>query len=117
MTMSVFLTGGASGIGAATARRIVSDGGHVAIVDLNLEGAQALSAELGPCTIAVAADTTSEDEVRAAHAGAGKRLPAFTGLVNCAAAMPAATPIESLQPDEFDRVLRSHVTAPSYRAA
>ncbi len=36
MQLSVFITGGASGIGAATARRIVKDGGHVAIVDLNV---------------------------------------------------------------------------------
>ena len=110
MTVSVFVTGGASGIGSATARRIVKDGGHVAIVDLNLEGAQALAAELGPRTVALKADTTSEEQVRGALASASGQLPPFTGLVNCAAAMPAPTPIESLLPAEFDRVLHSHVT-------
>jgi NAD(P)-dependent dehydrogenase (short-subunit alcohol dehydrogenase family) len=109
MTTSVFVTGGASGIGAATARRIVR-GGYVAIVDLNLTAAQTLATELGPRAVAFKADTTCEDEVRAAHAGASVQLPALTGLVNSAAAMPAPTAIEALEPGEFDRVLHSHVT-------
>lgn len=46
----------------------------------------------------------------AAHAGASAQLPTLTGLVNSAAAMPAATAIEALEPGEFDRVLHSHVT-------
>ena len=41
------VTGGASGIGAATARRIVGAGGSVGLMDVNGEGAQALAAELG----------------------------------------------------------------------
>ena len=41
------VTGGASGIGAATCRELVSAGAYVFIADLNLEGAQALVAELG----------------------------------------------------------------------
>lgn len=110
MTLSVFITGGASGIGAATARRIVKEGGHVALLDLNLEAAQALAAELGGHAIALEADIMNEDAVRAAHAKAAAALPPITGLVNCAAAQPRPAPIEDLAPEEFDRVLNSHVT-------
>lgn len=110
MPLSVFITGGASGIGAATARRIVKDGGHVAVVDLNLEAAQALARELGPHAIALAADIMSIEEVRTAHETAAAALPPINGLVNCAAAQPKPAPIEMLEPEEFDRVLNSHVT-------
>jgi rhamnose utilization protein RhaD (predicted bifunctional aldolase and dehydrogenase)/NAD(P)-dependent dehydrogenase (short-subunit alcohol dehydrogenase family) len=40
------VTGGASGIGRATARRLAADGAHVAILDINLEGAQKVAGEL-----------------------------------------------------------------------
>jgi NAD(P)-dependent dehydrogenase (short-subunit alcohol dehydrogenase family) len=110
MTLSVFITGGASGIGAATARRIVKDGGHVAIVDLNLDLAQALALELGGHAIALKADIQNEAEVVAAHAEAAQALPPLTGLVNSAAAQPRPAPVEDIAPAEFDRVLTSHVT-------
>ncbi|GAA3321312.1 hypothetical protein GCM10020331_036600 [Ectobacillus funiculus] len=41
-----FITGGAGGIGSATARRFVSEGAHVVLADLNLEGAQKVAAEI-----------------------------------------------------------------------
>ena len=43
---SVIITGGASGIGAATARRIVAGGGHVGLVDIDENRAQALVDEI-----------------------------------------------------------------------
>ncbi len=110
MGLSVFITGGASGIGAAAARRIVRDGGSVAIVDLNLAAAEALAKELGAKAIALKADTLGEAEVRAAHDKAAAAMPPINGLVNSAAAQPTATPIENLEAKEFDRVLNSHVT-------
>lgn len=110
MALSVFITGGASGIGAAAARRIVRDGGHVAIADLNLSAAEALAGQIGANAIALKADTLDEAEVRKAFAEAERALPPINGLVNSAAAQPTATPIENLEPEEFDRVLNSHVT-------
>lgn len=110
MPLSVFITGGASGIGAATARRIVKGGGHVAIVDLDLGKAQALAGELGANAIALQADVVDEAQVRAAHEAAAAALPPLNGLVNSAAAQPAPAPIEDLAPEEFVRVLNSHVT-------
>lgn len=65
------VTGGASGIGRATARRLAEDGAHVAIFDINLEGAQAVADELNKKhglnrSIALHCDVTDEEAVAAA---------------------------------------------------
>jgi NAD(P)-dependent dehydrogenase (short-subunit alcohol dehydrogenase family) len=60
------VAGGASGLGAATARELAARGARVAVVDLNGEAAEALAAELGGGATAHAADVTDEREVRAA---------------------------------------------------
>ncbi|WP_159881460.1 bifunctional aldolase/short-chain dehydrogenase [Paenibacillus puerhi] len=68
-----FITGGAGGIGSETARRLVSEGAHVVLADLNLEGAQKVADELNAKfgenrAIAVKMDVTSEEAVVAAYA-------------------------------------------------
>ncbi|MDF2923701.1 MAG: rhamnulose-phosphate aldolase/alcohol dehydrogenase [Paenibacillaceae bacterium] len=68
----VFVTGGAGGIGSATCRRLVKEGAHVAVADLNLEGAQKvadeINAQFGPGrAVAVKLDVTREEEVVAAY--------------------------------------------------
>src|SRR3954466_3709238 len=76
------VAGGASGLGAATARALAERGARVAIADLNEESAGALAEELGG--VAFKADVTAEDEVKAAVDGA---VEAFGGLrfaVSCA---------------------------------
>jgi len=78
------VAGGASGLGAATARELVSRGAHVAIVDLDADRGEALAEELGGATVAYKADVTNEDEVQTAVEGA---VEAFGGLrfaVSCA---------------------------------
>ncbi|CAM4373871.1 bifunctional aldolase/short-chain dehydrogenase [Paenibacillus tarimensis] len=67
-----FITGGAGGIGSETARRLVSEGAHVVLADLNLEGAQKVADEIneaygGNRAIAVKMDVTKEEEVAAAY--------------------------------------------------
>jgi len=69
----VFITGGAGGIGSATARRLVEEGAHVVLADLNLEGAQKVADELNAQfgenrALAVKVDVTSEELVAAAYA-------------------------------------------------
>ncbi|WP_136604542.1 bifunctional aldolase/short-chain dehydrogenase [Paenibacillus dokdonensis] len=68
-----FITGGAGGIGSETARRFVSEGAHVVLADLNLEGAEKIAAEINAQygegrAKAVKMDVTSEDMVVAAMA-------------------------------------------------
>lgn len=48
---SVFLTGGAKGIGAAIARRLAADGARVTIADLDIESARALASEIGAIAV------------------------------------------------------------------
>lgn len=58
------VTGGAGGIGAATARLITARGGQVAIADIAADRAEALAAEL-PCALAIALDLESEASIEA----------------------------------------------------
>jgi NAD(P)-dependent dehydrogenase (short-subunit alcohol dehydrogenase family) len=78
------VAGGASGLGAATARALAERGAHVAIADLDGDRADALAAELGGGALAFQADVASEPEMQAAVSGA---VEAFGGLrfaVSCA---------------------------------
>ena len=53
------ITGGASGLGEATARALVNSGGQVALIDLDRERGEALAAELGDAAIFSAGDGRS----------------------------------------------------------
>lgn len=77
------VTGGASGLGEATARRIVADGAQVVIVDLNKERGDALCEDLGAAAEFVPADVTDPDAVATVIAAAAARGPLRT-CVNCA---------------------------------
>jgi NAD(P)-dependent dehydrogenase (short-subunit alcohol dehydrogenase family) len=66
------VAGGASGLGAATARRLHAVGATVTIADVNVERGEALAAELGERAAFVACDVTQEDQVQAAVAAAGE---------------------------------------------
>ena len=105
----VVITGGASGIGAATARRVVAAGGQVGIVDVNRDGAQALAAELGDAAAAAEADVGNERSLRAAFEGFGARRDAAYGLVNCAGLAQIPTPIEDYPVDAWARIVDSHL--------
>lgn len=84
-----FVSGGASGLGEATVRMIVANGGHAVIADLNAEAGMALESELGPSALFVKTDITSEDEVNVALNLGANQFGAVHGLVNCAGLGPA----------------------------
>jgi NAD(P)-dependent dehydrogenase (short-subunit alcohol dehydrogenase family) len=109
------VTGAASGIGAATARRFVADGARVALADVNLEGAEAVAAELGDAAQAVLLDAADADSVRAA---VDATVDAFGGL-DVLHNNAAATSVEVLSQDtnvvDIDLGVWDHVMAVNVR--
>ncbi len=83
------VTGGASGLGEATVRRLASAGAKVVIVDLNEERGTALADELGEGVRFVKADVSSADDVTAA-VDAAKELGDLRIAVSCAGIGPPA---------------------------
>lgn len=77
------MTGGASGLGLASARRLVEAGAQVVIVDLPTSGGAAVARELGPSARFAAADVTDAGQLDAACATAAERAP-LRALVHCA---------------------------------
>src|SRR4051794_29965408 len=59
------VTGGASGIGRALARRVAGDGARVVVADLDGDGAGAVASAIGDAAIGVRCDVSSDREVRA----------------------------------------------------
>ncbi len=81
---TVLITGGASGLGAATVRQIVKAGGNVAIFDVQQEKGAALAAELGDKAIFCLTDVTNEESVNDSIARAKEQFGAIHGCVNAA---------------------------------
>ena len=104
---NVFIvTGGASGLGAGTARMLAAAGGKVVIADLNEAAGTALAAELGGQF--VKCDVASEADGQAA-VDAAQKLGRLSGLVNCAGIAVAAKTVGKNGPhalDAFDKVIR-----------
>jgi NAD(P)-dependent dehydrogenase (short-subunit alcohol dehydrogenase family) len=79
------ITGGASGLGAATARRFVEQGANVVLADLNAAAGGELAAELGSeRALFQLTDVTSAESGQAAVAAAQRHFGGLHGLVNCA---------------------------------
>ncbi len=77
---TALVTGGASGIGAATCRRLAAEGARVAVTDVNLDGARAIADEVDGAAFEL--DVRSTDSVRAAVQGAEQELGPVDVLVN-----------------------------------
>jgi NAD(P)-dependent dehydrogenase (short-subunit alcohol dehydrogenase family) len=76
------ITGGGSGIGAEVARHCAAAGMKVALLDVNMDGANAVAAEIGG--VAIECDVTSSDSAEAAIAAAREANGVGQLLVNCA---------------------------------
>ncbi|WP_233882658.1 3-hydroxyacyl-CoA dehydrogenase [Paraburkholderia flagellata] len=97
---NVFLiTGGASGLGAASARLIAAEGGKVVIADLNEDAGNALAKELSGAF--VKCNVASEDDGARAVAAA-TALGTLRGLVNCAGIAPAVKTVGKDGPHPLD---------------
>ena len=87
------ITGGASGLGAATARMIVANGGKVVLADVQIEAGEKLAAELGgkfvKCDVTSEADGNTVVDTAVA-------IGSIRGLINCAG---VATAVKTLGKD------------------
>jgi NAD(P)-dependent dehydrogenase (short-subunit alcohol dehydrogenase family) len=82
--ISAFVTGGASGLGAATVRMLVERGANVAIYDLPTSKGSELEKEIGPAARFVAGDVTDEAQTEAALDDAIDTFGPLRAVVNCA---------------------------------
>jgi NAD(P)-dependent dehydrogenase (short-subunit alcohol dehydrogenase family) len=84
------VTGGASGLGAACARRLMAAGANVVIADVSHDAGDKLAGELGGKARFAHTDVTDEVSVRAAIQVAIEAFGALHGVVNCAGILGAA---------------------------
>lgn len=89
------VSGGSSGLGAATIRRLVAAGANGIIADVNEEAGQALAAELGSSVRFVRTDVTDEASVKTAVSTAVDTFGALQGAINCAGVAIAAKVLSS----------------------
>src|SRR5258705_9845821 len=80
--VAVLITGGGSGLGAATARAMAAKGAKIAVLDQSKENAEKVAAEVKG--VAVVADVTDEEQVKAAIAKAESAHGIARVLMNCA---------------------------------
>ncbi len=108
------VTGAAHGIGLACAQEFAREGADVALLDLDAAGvkiaAEAIAAETGRRTIAIACDVADADAARAAVAEAGEALGVIDVLVNNAGILRPGD-ILATTLEDFDAVLAVNVRA------
>ena len=100
------VTGAASGIGEACARRLHQDGDLVVLADRNLEGARRVATEMGSRAHALFIDLGDESSVQAAAREVSERIGPVQALVNCAGVLQRTLPPEELSIKEWDIVAR-----------
>ncbi|MFH1089992.1 MAG: 3-hydroxyacyl-CoA dehydrogenase [Pseudomonadota bacterium] len=101
------VTGGASGLGAATAEMLHQNGAKVMITDLNEEGGRALAGRLGQGAAFARMDVTKTQEVQA---GIQKTMDAFGAihiLVNCAGVSPGMKTVGKDGPHDLDLFIKT----------
>jgi NAD(P)-dependent dehydrogenase (short-subunit alcohol dehydrogenase family) len=111
VTESVLVTGGASGMGRATALLLAREGAAVTVVDLAADAAEDVAGEVtaaGGNAIAAAADVGDESEMAAAVGNAVDAFGGLDGLVTCAGIFHGndLRPLGEVELDDFLFVLR-----------
>ncbi|MFC3714256.1 glucose 1-dehydrogenase [Sphingoaurantiacus capsulatus] len=97
------VTGGASGLGAATARKFAAEGARVLLTDIDTDGAARVAADIGDAAASCRHDVTSEADWQAAVAEAEAKFGGLHILVNNAGIAPAGT-VEDTSLEEWRRV-------------
>ena len=112
---NVLVTGGASGIGQATAARFLEEGSQVCVLDRSDEARARVVKELPALTAAIDADVASLDEVQAAFAEAVEQMGSVDVLINNAG-ISIRHDFLNITPDEWDRVLDVNLKGVFYMA-
>ena len=98
------VTGGASGLGKASAARIIAEGGQVSLWDLNADALKAAAEEIG-ATHTVALDVADPDAVAHAADASSKALGRIDILVASAGITGATVPVQEFPLDSWKRVI------------
>jgi NAD(P)-dependent dehydrogenase (short-subunit alcohol dehydrogenase family) len=103
------VTGGASGLGFATAKRIIDAGGQAVMLDVNDELGAESAAKLGDRATYISTDVSNEDSVKAAMQQAKDTMGGITLAVNCAGIATAGRALGREGPwplENFNRVIQ-----------
>ncbi|WP_069870825.1 acetoin reductase [Streptomyces malaysiensis] len=105
------ITGAGQGIGRAIALRLAADGADIAILDLNIENAKRVAAEveaLGRRAYATVSDVSDRDSLHAAVEGAEKELGGFDIMINNAG-IAQVLPLLEVRPSDFERITQINI--------
>ncbi|WP_214411175.1 SDR family NAD(P)-dependent oxidoreductase [Sphaerisporangium fuscum] len=102
------VTGGASGIGRATALLFAAEGAKVVVADLDGDGAEATAARIGAAALAVRADVSSPDDCENVVRTAVERFGGLNVLFNNAGIIRRSTALD-LGVEDWDRVMAVNV--------
>ena len=111
----VLITGGASGIGAATAARFLEEGAQVCILDRDAKACEAIRHQLPTISEAIIADVTDLMQVEAAFAEAVRAMGAVDVLINNAGISIRHNFLD-ITPEEWDKVIAVNLTGVFYVA-
>lgn len=100
------ITGGSSGLGAATARMLLDAGGNVLLADINEDNGTALANTLGDRAVFVATDVTNTPQVQRAIDTAGDRFGGLHGVINCAGMVLARKTVGRKGPHDLESFAR-----------
>ena len=111
----VLITGGASGIGAATAARFLEEGAQVCILDRDEQAGEAIRRQQPAISEAIIADVTDLMQVEAAFAEAVRAMGAVDVLINNAGISIRHNFLD-ITPEEWDKVIAVNLTGVFYVA-
>lgn len=108
---AAIVTGGASGMGLASARRFVAEGARVLIADRDGESAAGAAAQIGEAAVAATVDVTDEAAIAAMVEQAVEAFGTVDVLFNNAGIAEAVKPLEDIDRSEWDLIVGVNLTA------